>query len=217
VTVRLHQRHGLALVLVCLATTSGCLGVFSGGATTFEAAPADVDDGAAAETGFERNGTRDSVTTRQLGPEGASKTVRVVSKVTTYEKPLDVPPVGSVRLGVFSVISTPAVELAGQTFNPVGEYSNDRLVGLVTGRFGTFSGLERVSSRRVVVRGTETTVTKYAATTTARGQEVAVFVHVTRLRDGEDFLVGIGVYPRAREQRAEIMTLLRAIEHPAEA
>ncbi|WP_318569496.1 DUF6517 family protein [Salinigranum marinum] len=215
--MRLHQRRGLALVLVCLATTSGCLGVFSAGVTTFEAAPADVGDGAAAETGFERNGTRDSVVTRQLGPESASKTVRVVSKVTTYEKPLEIPRLGSVRLGIFSVISTPAVEVAGQTFNPIGEYSNDRLVDLVTDRFGSFSGLERVRSRQVVVRGTETTVTTYAATTTARGQEVPVFVHVTRLRDGDDFLVGIGVYPRAREQRAEITTLLRAIEHPAEA
>jgi hypothetical protein len=116
---------------------------------------------------------------------------------------------------VFSVVSTPAVEIAGQTFNPIGDYSNDELVRLVTDRFGSLSNVERVSSRQVLVRGTETTVTKYAATTTVQGREIDVFVHVTRVRDGDDFLVGVGVYPQALDQESEILTLFRAIEHPA--
>lgn len=205
------QRRLVILALSALLLTSGCLGSLSGGPTTFEAAPADVDDAAATETGFEKNGTRERVATREFGPE----TVRVVSKVTTYEKSLTIPLLGSARLGVFSVVSTPAVEVAGQTFNPVGEYSNDRLVKFVTDRFGSLSDVERVSSRQVLVTGTETTVTKYAATTTVQGQEIDVFLHVTKVRDGEDFLVGVGVYPQALDQQEEILTLLRAVEHPA--
>jgi hypothetical protein len=117
---------------------------------------------------------------------------------------------------VFSVVSTPAVEIAGQTFNPVGDYSNDRLVQTITDRFGTLSNVDRVSERRIVVSGTETTVTKYAATTTVEGREIDVFVHVTKVRDGEDFLVGVGVYPQQLDQESEVLTLMRAIEHPAE-
>jgi hypothetical protein len=199
------------LALSALLLTSGCLGSLSGGPTTFEATPAGVDDAAAADTGFEKNGTREHVATREFGPE----TVRVISKVTTYEKSLTIPLLGSARLGVFSVVSTPAVEIAGRTFNPVGEYSNDRLVQFVTDRFGSLSDVERVSSRQVLVSGTETTVTKYAATTTVQGQEIDVFLHVTKVRDGEDFLVGVGVYPQALDQEEEILTLLRAVEHPA--
>jgi hypothetical protein len=68
----------------------------------------------------------------------------------------------------------------------------------------------------VLVVGTETTVTKYAATTTVRGQQVPVHVHVTKVRSDDDFLVGVGVYPRAVDQETQILTLLRAIEHPAD-
>jgi hypothetical protein len=213
----MRRQPVLALLAIALLVTSGCLGVFSDDATTFEAEPADVDDAAAAETGFEKNGTRDSVATREIGPDGATQTVRVISKVTTYEKSLTIPLLGTARLGVFSVVSTPAVEIAGQTFNPIGDYSNDELVRLVTDRFGSLSNVERVSSRQVLVRGTETTVTKYAATTTVQGREIDVFVHVGKVRDGDDFLVGVGVYPQALDQESEILTLFRAIEHPASA
>ena len=209
------RRRALAVALALLLATSGCLGVFSGGATTFEAEPADVDEAAASQTGFEKNGTRDSVVTREVGPEGVSETVRVVNKVTTYEKSLEIPLLGSARLGVFSIVSSPAVEIAGQTFNPVADYSNDRLVQLVTNRFGSLSNVEQVGSRQVTVLGSQTTVTKYAATTTVQGQQIDVFVHVAKVRHGDDFLVGVGVYPQRLDQESEVLSLYRAIEHPA--
>jgi hypothetical protein len=209
------RRRGLALALAVLLATSGCLGAVSGGSTTFEADPADVDEAAASQTGFEKNGTRDSVVTRELGPEGVSETVRVVNKVTTYEKALEIPLLGTARLGVFSIVSSPAVEVAGQTFNPIADYSNDQLVQLVTDRFGSLSGVERVSSTEITVLGTETRVTKYAATTTAQGQEIEVFVHLGKVRHENDFLVGVGVYPRQLDQESAIRSLFRAVEHPA--
>jgi hypothetical protein len=200
--------------LSVLVVTSGCLGALTGGESTYEAAPADVTEAAAAETGFEKNGTRDSVTTREV--DATSGTVRVVSKVTTYDKSLEVPLLGSARLGVFRLVSTPAVEIAGRSYNPVGDYSNDRLARFAAEQSRSLSaaGIERVSSRRVLVLGTETTVTKYAATTNVQGQEIDVFLHVTKVCDGEDFVVAIGVYPQTLDQQAEVLTLLRAIEHP---
>lgn len=210
------NRRRFAFVLTVLVVTSGCLGALTGGESTYEAAPADVTDAAAAETGFEKNGTRDSVATREV--DATSGTVRVVSKVTTYDKSLEIPLLGSARLGVFRLVSTPAVEVAGQSYNPVGDYSNDRLARFAAEQSGSLSaaGLERVSSRRVLVLGTETTVTKYATTTTIGGQEVDVFVHVTKVRDGDDYVVAIGVYPRAVDQESEVLTLLRSVEHPAD-
>jgi hypothetical protein len=204
----------LAVGLVLLTATSGCLGAFSSGATTFEAQPAAVDEAAASETGFENNGTRDSVVSREIGPDGVSETVKVVNKVTTYEKALEIPLLGTARLGVFSIVSSPAVEVAGRTFNPLADYSNDRLVQLVTSRFGSLSNVEEVSSRQLTMVGSETTVTKYAATTTAQGQEIDVFVHVTKVRHEDDFLVGVGVYPQQLDQESDILALFRAVEHP---
>lgn len=210
--MRRTQLLGVALAL--LLATSGCLGAFSSGTTTFEAEPAEVNQAAASQTGFEKNGTSDSVVTREIGPDGASQTVEVINKVTTYEKALEIPLLGTARLGVFSIVSSPAVEIAGQTFNPLADYSNDQLVQLVTNRFGSLSNVEQVSSRQLTVLGTETTVTKYAATTTAQGQEIDVFVHVTKVRHEGDFLVGVGVYPQRLDQESDVLTLLRAVEHP---
>jgi hypothetical protein len=119
---------------------------------------------------------------------------------------------------VFTVVSTPAVEIAGQTLNPIGSYSNARLVEFVQQRYSGMSDIEQVSEQNITVQGTQTTVTKFSATATVQGRDIDVFIHVTKYRDGEDFILAIGVYPQQLDGEEEnVLSLMRAIEHPADA
>jgi hypothetical protein len=143
--------------------------------------------------------------------------VKVTNRVTTYEKSLTIPLVGEAKLGVLAVVSSPAVEIAGQTLNPLNEFDNDKLVELFAGQYQGLQNIEQVSSQQITVLGTDATVTKYAATATFKGgNEVEVYIHVTKVRDGDDFVVPIGVYPRRLEdEQSNILSMMRAIEHSA--
>lgn len=211
------RRHLAVAALALLVLSSGCIGVLTGSeALTFEADAATTDESVASDAGYENNGTKSQTVEREFTVAGQTRTVEAVNKVTTYEKTVEIPLVGSADLGVFSVISSPAVEIAGKTFNPIGDYSNDRLVRFIAGSYGGLDDVERVSERRLSVLGTETAVTKYSATATFQEQEIDVFVHVTKIRDGDDFVVAIGVYPQElSDEESNVVSMLRAVEHPA--
>ena len=213
----MHRRRLGAAALAVLLVTSGCIGFLTGEeAFVFEADPAVTDASVASDAGYQTEGPGERTVNRSFDVAGQSRTVRVVNQVTTYEKSLDLPVVKDVKLGVFSVISSPSVEIAGQEFNPLGDYSNDRLVEMVGSSYGGFSGVERVSSRTATVLGQETTVTKYAARAPVGGESVEVYVHVTKVRDGDDYVVALGVYPRQFSgEEANVLEMMRAIEHPA--
>ena len=78
--------------------------------------------------------------------------------------------------------------------------------------------IQRVSERNVTIQGTETAVTKFSATATIEGQEVDVFINVTKYRSGDDFVVAVGVYPQQLEGQEEsnVLSMMRAIDHPVE-
>lgn len=212
----LTKRHLAGIALALLVVSSGCIGFLTGSEElTFEADPAATSESAASSAGYELNGTREQTVEREFTVAGQTRTVEAVNQITTYEKTIDVPVLGEAKLGVFTVVSSPAVEIAGKTFNPLGDYSNDQLVQLVASRYEGLSDVEQVSQRQVTALGTETTVTKYSATATFQGQEVDVFVHVTKLRDGEDYIVALGVYPQRIDDAEAILSMTRALEHPA--
>ncbi|WP_411963587.1 DUF6517 family protein [Haloferax sp. YSMS24] len=209
-----------ALALTALVLTSGCLGVLTGEESLrFESDPAATDATAASSAGYETNGTRTLEVNRTFSVAGQERRVVASNHITTYEKTLDLGFFGEAKLGVFTVISTPAVEVAGETLNPIGDYSNDRLVRLVQSEYQGLSDVEQVSSRNVQILGEQANVTKYSATATvANNQQVDVFVHVTKVRHGDDFIVSVGVYPQQLGgEEDNILELMRAIEHPAEA
>ena len=213
----MHRRRLGAAALAVLLVTSGCIGFLTGEeALVFEADPAATDASVASDAGYATDGPREHTVNRSFDVAGQSRTVRVVNQITTYEKRLDLPIVTDVKLGVFSVISSPSVEIAGREFNPLGNYSNDRLVRMAGGGYGGFEGVERVSSRTITVLGKETTVTKYAARAPVGGESVEVYVHVTKVKDGDDYVVAMGVYPRkVSGEEANVLEMMRAIEHPA--
>jgi hypothetical protein len=92
-------------------------------------------------------------------------------------------------------------------------------VEFVQQQYSGLGDIERVGRQNVTIQGTETTVTKFSATADIEGQEVDVFVHVTKYRDGDDFIIAVGVYPQQLDSQEEsnVLSMMRAIEHPVEA
>jgi hypothetical protein len=211
-----HRVLAVLLAVGVLTSTAGCLGVITGTEPlSFSAEPAVVAESAASSAGYSSTGTRTLEVNRTFEIAGQERRVVVSNHVTTYEKSLDLVVIEA-KLGVFTVLSTPAVEIAGRTFNPIGDYSNERLVELVQSRYSGLSDVRPVSSRTITVDGTETEVTKFAAKATVRGQQIDVFIHVTKYRDGEDFVVAIGVYPQRFDgEERNVISMMRAIQHPA--
>lgn len=182
---------------------------------TFSADPAVVEESAASNAGYKSDGTQTKKVNRTFEVAGQERTVVAENKMTTYEKSLDLAVIEA-KLGVFTVISTPAVEIAGQTLNPIGDYSNARLVELIQSQYSGLSDVREVSSRTITVQGTETKVTKFAGKANVNGREVDVYIHVTKYRDGEDFVIAMGIYPQQLDgEEQNVLSMMRAIQHPA--
>lgn len=215
----MRRRRLLGGTGIALATsTVGCLGVLSGKeALTFAADPAAAADDVAKETGYATEGPKAQTLSRTFSVAGQSREVEVTNQVTTYEKSIEAPLLGEARLGVFAAIASPKVSVAGRTFNPLADYSNDKLVGLLSSQYEGLNGPTKVGEHDVETLGSTTTFGIYEATATVKGQDVDVFVHVGRTTDGDDFVVPLGLYPRARKdrERPNVVALIGSLEHPA--
>ncbi|MFB6154808.1 MAG: DUF6517 family protein [Haloferacaceae archaeon] len=212
-----RQTTTVAAVLAVLVLTSGCIGFITGNeALELEAKKAVTDQSVANDAGYELNGSQADSLERNLSFAGVTRKVRVTNWVTTYDKSVDVPVVGSMRLAMFGIVTTPAVDVAGKARNPIGDYSNDRIIRLFASKYDGLSNAHRVGSQNLTVLGTDTEVTKYEATTTVQGRDVEVYAHVTKLRHDSDFVIAVGVYPKMLDgEQQNVFELLRAIEHPA--
>jgi hypothetical protein len=203
-----------------LLITSGCLGILSGD-QTFEATPATTDNATAEEHGYEFQGTERQEVTRQFSAGGQSRNVTAVNYITTYERTL---PIGATdaKAGVFAVIATPQVEVLGETFNPVGDMDNAELVGLVQDNYESLSvDNDSETVREAEVLGESTNVSRFEGQARIAGQNVDVYVHITRVRDNGDFVVPVAIYPQdlpemLGDQQAAVFDMLEAIEHQDE-
>ena len=213
-----NRRVLAAVAVALLLVTSGCIGFLTGEEPlTVSADPAAVEETASQEAGYDLNDTRTLEVNESFEVAGQERQVVATNYLTDYRKSVEFGPIGEAEVGVFTVVSTPAVEIAGQTLNPIGSYSNARLIQFVQEQYSGMSDIERVSEQNITVQGTETTVTKFSATATIEGQEVDVFVHVTKYRDGDDFVLALGVYPQQLDGEEEnVLSMMRAIEHPSE-
>lgn len=213
----LSRQRIAGIVLALLVLSSGCIGFITGSeAQTFEADWAKTDDSVASDAGYELNSTDSQTIEREFSAAGQSRTVEVVNRITTYEKKMSFGPLGEKKIGVFAAVSSPAVEIGPKTFNPLADYSNEKLVQLLAGQYESISDVREVDARNITVLGTETKMTKFAAKAKFAGTSVDVYIHVTKVRDGEDFVVPVGIYPQQKDGEAEsVVAMMEAIDHPA--
>jgi hypothetical protein len=207
----------LAVVSVLLLVSlSGCS--FLAGPLEFSANKATIADAAVEDAGYEEVAVTEDVIEREFSRAGVTKQVRVTNWMAMYERSIDLGALGTQRAAVVSILSTPKIEIAGQgPFNPVGDYSNADLVTLVQDQYEGLSDLQQVEDRRVSILGQTATVSKYSATATLDGgAEVDVYLHVTKVEHGDDYVIAVAVHPQAlpnAQQRVDAM--LQNVQHEA--
>jgi hypothetical protein len=203
----------VAVVLV----TAGCLGVITGDEPlAFEADAATVSAAAQDAAGYEEVRRTDRRMTREVSAAGQTREVEVTNRIVEYSRSVGVPGVGEGELARLVVLSTPAVEVLGQTFNPVGDMSNRELAEEVQSQYDGLGTLEPTGERSVTVLDTPTTVSTFSgdAQLGPTGEVVELTLHVTRVRDGGDFIVIIAVHPAQLDGEADrVDSMLGGIRH----
>lgn len=211
------SRRPRVFLLVLLVATAGCVGVLTGSEPLeLEANPVSVSSAAQADTGYEEARTTTQRLRREVSAAGQTREVFVTNHVAEYARTIDAGPLGSGEFARFVVVSTPAVEVLGQTFNPVGEMSNRELVELAQDQYQGLENIQPAGERGAIVLGSSTTVSTFTGDASVKGTDrtVEVTLHVTRLRDGGDFIVVIAAHPSLLGGETDkVDTLLGGVRH----
>ena len=207
-------------------TTLGALGVgLSAGCTElvfneraeYDASEAAVSEDALRETGYQHGDTQEQTFEETVSAGGVERTVVATTWISTYRKSIDL--LGDERDAArFAVVSTPAIEIAGKSFNPVDSMSHEELLERFKDQFSgqneQLEDIEYVESRDEVILGDEVEVSTFSTTTTMQGQEVELYIHVATVTHEGDLIVAVGAHPAALSQeRSNTYTLMRSIEH----
>ena len=211
----LTRRAMLGGVAAGITATAGCLDVLTGDEPLeFSAEPAAVPESALEETGYELVQTESPTISQEFTVAGQTRTVEVTNQVSSYDKNVDLGPLGSVQAALFAVLSTPQVEIAGRTFNPIDEMSNRQLLKQIASQYEGLSVGDNVGSEEIQQLGQTTTVETYEATATVDEQEVPIYLLLTRLQHGDDFVVTVGGYPQQLSgEESNQHTLIESVEH----
>lgn len=211
-----RQRRTVAvLTLAVLLLSSGCIGFLVGSdAAEFAASKATVSDAVLSETGYETQHVQERTVNRSFEVGGQERRVQVTNWAAQYHRSVSVGPLVKQDLAVFAVFSTPQVKVLGRSFNPVGRLSNEELVKQVQSRYSSLNDVQQVGSRNVTMLGTETTVSKFAATTTVGGMQIDVYVHLTKVKHEDDYVIALAVYPQQLDGEEErVLTLIEGVQH----
>lgn len=198
--------------------TAGCIGNFLEDLTTYEAVPAEVSATALESTGYEHDETDQWTDEESV----ATETVEVTSYATEYSRTIDlsVLGMGEIKAGVFGTIATPQVEVAGESYNPVGEMEHDELLADLQDRYGELSVASdtEIDNRELEAVSQTVSIATFEGKATLEDDEsVDVFVDISQPDHGDDHLVFAGVYPQdIPDEDDRIDTLIEGVEHEGE-
>lgn len=210
------RASALAGLLAVLVLTTGCLGLVTGSEpAVFTAAEVGVSDAALSETEFQHGDTRTEWLNRTVSAAGQEREVRVQNHVSAYRRPAQVDVDEGLTFGYFVVAATPQASIAGQALNPIGQMSPREMVDQLASGQNDVSDVQREDERTLTVLGSDAEVVRFSGTVERQGREIPVYVEVTRVQDGDDFIVGIGAYPQesADAVRPGVTTLFEGIDH----
>ncbi|WP_336359147.1 DUF6517 family protein [Haladaptatus sp. ZSTT2] len=216
----ISRRRALALVSMgAVGSLSGCIGFLTGSeALQFSAETATVASASLEETDYEKapDSSGEQTVERSFSVADQERQVEVTNHIQEYKRSVNLGVLGEQELARFIVLSTPKVDIAGKTFNPVGEWSAKEFVMQIQSAYKGLSDIQQEGERSVSMLGESRTVTKFSARAeVANGEEVDVFIHVTEaVGDGDDYVIGIGVYPQQIDgEQARVDELIAGIEH----
>lgn len=209
----MKRRTIVSVALAALLVTSGCSAL--SGPVTFAASPATVSDSALNETGYSVESIQNQTVSRNFSAAGQTKEVEVTNVIANYHRTVDLGLLGQREAAAFTAFSTPQIDVLGQQFNPLSRYDNHDLVMLMQSQYQSISNIQNVSSHERTVLGQQTTVSKYSAKATFQdGSSTEVYIILTKVKHGSDYVVAAAIYPQQLDGEDEkISTLLSGLQH----
>lgn len=184
----------------------------------FEPAPAAVPDVVLDETGYEHNETTELELERSFDAAEEERTVTVINKVASYHRSVSLGAEGERRAAVFGALSTPKVEVLGQTFNPIDDFTPTERAELVADELDEIRDLELEEEGTVTHLGEGTTLSTFTGEAVIEeGLTVDVDLHVSDVvESGDDYVIAGGGHPSMlEEERDPIVTMIEGVEHDA--
>jgi hypothetical protein len=216
-----QRRQTAATVVVALLVLSaGCTELVFNERAEYTASEAGVSDDGLEETGYQHADTQEQTIEESFEVGGVSRTVVATNWVATYEKSMELQ--GQQQEAArFAVVSTPAIEILGKSFNPVESMSHEELLSQfqdqLSGEYEGLDDIEYVESRDEVILGEEAEVSTFKTTAQMEGEDVELYIHVTTVSHEGDLIVAVGAHPAAfGQERTNTYTLMQAIEHSDE-
>jgi len=202
------------------ASLAGCSAldfVLGNDSLAFEADAAVVADATLSESSYQESNRTSDTITRTFEAGGQSREVEVTNQLAEYDRAVSI--LGQeFRSALFTVLSTPRVDVLGNAFNPVADMSTDELVALVQRRYDQIDNVSRDTTREVDFFGAPVAVVRYRAEGrfTDADARIDLTLHITNpVPAGEDFVVCFGVHPRRVDDTDAINQLLGGVEHTA--
>jgi hypothetical protein len=207
----MNRRIVAVLALTALIMLSGCA-LLTGETLEFTAGHASVSDEAQQAAQYELIKMDNQSINRTVEALGQERTVKATNHIARYER--DLPVTTTEAVGTVVVVSTPQIDVAGQSVNPVGSMEPRQLLETVAAGQSGFSDITQTDNRTKTVLGDETTVTVFAATTEYGGQNVDLTVHLVRVPHEGDYVIGLAVHPSLMSgEQAGVDTMFGGIEH----
>jgi hypothetical protein len=212
----MNRRHFLAGAgALGLASLSGCLGL--AGLDEHEATPGGVDADTREGTGYEQVGIEELPVEESVGVGPVTESVRVTNYMTEHEKTVDMGPLGEQRGAVFTILATPQIGIPNYQFNPVEDMSTRDLVDLVDDNYDRIDDIQQEEDGTATILDQSTTVSLFSASAQFGGEDVDVYLHVSKaVETDDDLLVTIGVYPELvrSEEEGNVEALMSGVvEH----
>ena len=215
------NRSLLALLAVlALVLGAGCLGMVFGDGIEAVASPAEVEQDAVDDTGFEYDQADTIEIDETVEAAGQERRILITNHVRTYQQTEGAMGLDQ-QTGAFVVLSTPDVTVARQSVNPLTRMDHRELLGEfedeLESEVGSFEDVRKVDERTEPILGTDATVTTFAADTEMQGQTVTLHIHLTTVTHEGDVILAMGIHPEAfQHQASEVFELMNDIEHPVE-
>lgn len=199
----------VAVVLVL----AGC----SGTLVEFTASPATIPEPALAPQGYVHGNTTALPITYRVGAPGFSQDVTAETWVSGYSKTT-----AENQTAVLVLYSSPDVEVANTSVNPLRQLSNRELVQFVLDRttdlrvlggVDDVTDLREVGARNVTVLGAPTQLVSYAGTAELEGRSVAIVVNVAVVDHEGDVVVALGIHEAALDETATHAALVERTVH----
>lgn len=200
----MQPRSLVALAVVVLL--AGC----TGGALSFSASPATVDEAALEEANYTGQEPEQVTINETVEVGGMSKRVTATTWTAGYA--------ANETPGTLVVASTPDATVAGQSVNPITRLTGKELIQRVAQEIGNsdqvdLEDLEVVQRENREILGTETEVTTFATTASTEQGDVPIRVHLASVSHEGDVVVLVGVHPEEVDERATQLELMEAMEH----